>query len=149
MTADIGWGCRLVVKAELPWARDLQARTHGGRAMPRSDWERYLELDDRACAVACGGEQDAPVGYLLFLRLGATRRLVDIAVEPGYRRLGVATCLALPLLQRRHDVTAVCRDSCLDGQLWLRSLGFRCLRVLKGHYENPPADGYYFLRSVS
>ncbi len=84
----------------------------------------------------------AAVGFVLWTR--ASRKsllIVECAVEPGYRRLGVGSILVEDLLHRlcadQH-----CRCSCalhernLVGQLFLRRLGFVCERTWPGSTRN-------------
>jgi ribosomal protein S18 acetylase RimI-like enzyme len=77
------------------------------------------------------------VGHALY---EAGRRriwLAALAVHPHYRRRGVGAALMGRLAdklspRRRKRIVADCPDDALPGHLFLRSLGFRAVRVLRG-----------------
>lgn len=73
----------------------------------------------------------------------------NLAVRPIVRRQGIGSVLVRRLIeklsaQRRRVVEATVREGNVPAQLFLRENGFRCNRLLRGHYEDPDEDGLLF-----
>lgn len=76
-------------------------------------------------------------------------RLVNIAVIPDGRRIGYGRQMVQRLIeklsqQRRQSIRCEVRESNLCAQLFFQSMGFRCERVLKRHYDDTTEDAYEF-----
>jgi ribosomal protein S18 acetylase RimI-like enzyme len=89
------------------------------------------------------------VGYVIFRIYPEQRRVsvADLAVHPEHRRQGVARCLLEAVLERAaalpaFQVVAAVEESLLPAQLFLRAMGFRCHRTVKGGLDG--ADAYVF-----
>lgn len=104
----------------LQWLED-DFRVHMAH---RDKFGMVVELDTRV------------VGYMAYSLLKRTINLDSFAVHPDYRRKGVGKIMADKLIskldyhQRREIVTEV-EETNLDGQLFLKSFGFRWVRTLK------------------
>lgn len=111
------------------------------------DVERLATGQSSVGRVAVLGGEVAGYSFAAF-RPGLVH-LLAVAVHPADRGLGVGRALVAAALARtatRPRVTAWVRESALGPQLFLRALGFRCVRTLPGLYAAPGGaeDGYAF-----
>lgn len=136
--------CRLAGSQDLSWVKDLQFRTHEGRSMEISHLKSYLNSSEKQLVIASA--KNVNLGYMMLKILGPSYRIVDIATEPSYQRMGIASAMLDPLIKSSFALSAISRDTCLAGQLLLRHHGFYCLRIVKSYFTTPQADGYYFWR---
>lgn len=87
------------------------------------------------------------VGHVVY-EVGPDRvHLLGLAVRPDARRRGVGRRLVRHMTDRlnpsaRTVLQADVPEGALDVQLFLRRLGFRAARVLRGWYEDPAEDAY-------
>ena len=98
-----------------------------------------------------------PADYLAYLLLVATRdarvvgfvaarpvadgefEILNLAVAPGFRRLGIARQLLGVLCQDYHGTFFLeVRESNQAAQMCYKSLGFQSVTRRPGYYENPP-----------
>jgi len=133
------------IDLDLEWVQDLQLRTHQGRTMPIASIKSYTEGFPRQMLIS-EKEKEGPIGYLLYVILGTNVKIIDMAVEPYYQRRGIGTMMLLPLMAKGEGCSSIIRDTCLEGQLLFRSVGFQCIQILKGYFRSPMEDGYYFLK---
>jgi ribosomal protein S18 acetylase RimI-like enzyme len=78
----------------------------------------------------------SPLGYLLYSRRNSRFVIVKLAVDPIYRRQGIATELLLELTLRlnlkRPRIDAYVAESNLPAQLFLKAKGFEAISILCG-----------------
>ncbi len=122
-------------------AADLdQIWTIQSAAPESSHWhkEDYLAFD---CTVADEGGR--VVGFLVSREtVPGEREILNIAVHPEFRRLGIATGLIrreLATYTGEHFLEV--RESNHPAQNLYRHLGFKRVGVRPGYYENPPEPG--------
>jgi ribosomal-protein-alanine N-acetyltransferase len=87
------------------------------------------------------------VGYIVYRVEGEQMFVLSMAVMPRHRRNGIGTMLVatiLPKMKTRKKIRAIVSDQFLDAHLFLRSLGFKALKV-KRNYCGPDHDGYDFV----
>jgi len=87
------------------------------------------------------------IGYIVFWVIGEEAQINNIAVHPGFRRLGVGErVLRQVIAQLRSSgvslVTLEVRPSNTGAQTLYRKLGFRMIGLRKGYYTNPPEDAF-------
>jgi ribosomal-protein-alanine N-acetyltransferase len=86
------------------------------------------------------------VGYMFYARLHGWIELDAIAVAEPYRRSGVGWALAsrLPGMidAECRSVRSLVRETNLEGQLFLRSLGFFATRVLDNYWHEYDESAY-------
>ena len=87
------------------------------------------------------------IGYIIFWVIGEEAQINNIAVHPGFRRLGVGErVLRQVIAQLRSSgvsmVTLEVRPSNTGAQTLYRKLGFRMIGLRKGYYTNPPEDAF-------
>jgi ribosomal-protein-alanine N-acetyltransferase len=81
------------------------------------------------------------VGFMIYELHKAKLHILNFAVHPIHRRLGVGAQMVAKLISklsshRRTRITLEVRETNLSAQLFFRSQGFRALRVLRGYYED-------------
>jgi [ribosomal protein S18]-alanine N-acetyltransferase len=87
------------------------------------------------------------VGFMLYNLPATEIALLDLAVDPAFRRRGVGRQLIdqlkwrLSPIRRRRVVLAV-RETGLAAQLFLRRQGFRAVAVERGRFADTGEDGY-------
>jgi [ribosomal protein S18]-alanine N-acetyltransferase len=123
------------------------------REYPWSERDFLRRLGRKNCIgkVATCGEygtaSHAVVGFALFL-LGSRCdvRLINLAVDPVFRRCGAARGLVDHLKRKLDDrrpdrtVSAWVSETELPGLLFLRSQGFRATEVVRGHFTDSGED---------
>lgn len=115
-----------------PWnARDFRVRL------------RYL----RVVGMVAVGEDDEPIGYMIYRLFRGRIRLLNIAVDADYRRCGIGRAMIDKLrekllCQHRRFLFATVSETNLDGQLFLRAVGLRVIEVLRKYYSTTDEDAY-------
>ncbi len=80
---------------------------------------------------------DEVVGFMIYELHKNRLNLVSLGVDPNYGRRGIGSEMVSKLTSklspdRRNRITCCVSDSNLDAHLFLRSLGFKATRVLRG-----------------
>jgi ribosomal-protein-alanine N-acetyltransferase len=93
------------------------------------------------------------VGYLFAILVMGEAHLGNLAVDPGYRRRGVAQRLLDDLLAaaRRHGdarVTLEVRESNLEARKFYERNGFLDVAIRKRYYRNPMEDAIVMLLTL-
>jgi ribosomal-protein-alanine N-acetyltransferase len=136
---------RPLVPADLPAVFGIERESF---AVPwtEEDFRRELRLAiGLAADVELGGK--ALGGYLIFRRAPSGLWISNLAVDPRWRRIGVAGDLVQRLAAERVDgrgrIAAHVGERNLSAQLFLRARGFRAVRVVRSCYA-PGEDAYRF-----
>lgn len=87
------------------------------------------------------------VGYMVYELHKRKLHLLNFAVHPDYRRLGVGTQMVQKMIgklstQRRRDITLHVRESNLAGQLFFQSQGFYAVDIIRDFYEECDESAY-------
>lgn len=107
-------------------------------------------LRRRECVGMVAEIGGAVVGFMVY-ELHKTRlHVLNFAVAPEWRRVGVGTQMVHKLVgklsgHRRTKITLTVRESNLGAQLFFRSQAFQATRVLRGYYEDSGEDAYRFV----
>lgn len=129
------WTFRPLREDDLDAIRAIQAA-----APESSQWSRedYLSFD---CVVAETGGVIA--GFLVSRGLGPEEReILNIAVDPEFRRMGLATRLIQHELRRPAvEYFLEVRESNQGARALYRGLGFADVGVRPGYYDDPPEAG--------
>lgn len=88
-------------------------------------------------------------GFMIYELHKSKLRIMNFAVHPGCQRRGVGRAMVRRLIdklsqQRRKEITLEVRETNLDAQLFFSEMGFRCLSVVRNHYEDTDEDAYLF-----
>jgi [ribosomal protein S18]-alanine N-acetyltransferase len=91
--------------------------------------------------------EDRVVGFMIYELHKTKLHVLNFAVAPAWRRVGVGTQMVTKLVgklssHRRTKITLAVRESNLSAQLFFRSQAFQATRVLRGYYEDSGEDAY-------
>jgi len=89
------------------------------------------------------------LGYMIYELHKREFRVVSIAVYPQMHRLGIATQLIDKLAGKlnenaREKILLTVRESNLAGQLFFKRMGFRCVAITHGDYDDTNDAAYHF-----
>lgn len=122
-------------------------------------WSEQTILDvlrQRNCIAMLIQHKDETTGHneiagFMIYELHKTRlHLLDLAIARKHRRKGLGTQLMqklvgkLSAVRRSSLVVEVCERN-MTAQMFFRELGFKAVRVIRGHYEITNEDAYQFV----
>lgn len=89
------------------------------------------------------------MGFLIFEVFKRRIQLLNLAVRPRFRRMGIGSTMIGRVIcalgnSTQKLVAAEVRESNLGVQLFLKSLGFRADQILPEYYSDTGEDGYQF-----
>jgi [ribosomal protein S18]-alanine N-acetyltransferase len=144
---------RWLVRRDMPEVLAIEKAAFPVR-WTEEDFLRYLRK--RNCigvaAELSGPEGDSKVvGYMLYELYKSRLEIINLAVSPAFRRVGIGAQMVAKLVSklsshRRTHVALSVRENNLPAHLFFRSQGFRAVEVLRGHYEDSGEDAYRFVR---
>src|SRR5579875_2196757 len=104
-------------------------------------------LRQRNCIGMVAEQGEKVVGFMIYELHKNKLHILNFAVHPCFRRLGVGAQMVAKLISklsshRRTRITLEVRETNLDAQLFFRKQGFRAVRVLRSFYEDSGEDAY-------
>ncbi|MGL6194475.1 MAG: ribosomal protein S18-alanine N-acetyltransferase [Thermoguttaceae bacterium] len=104
-------------------------------------------LRQRNCIGMVAEYKGRVVGFMIYELPKTKIHLLNVAVLPEFRRLGVGIQMIAKLIgklsnQRRNRITLEVRETNLAAQLFFRSLGFRATEILRDFYDEMCEDAY-------
>jgi ribosomal-protein-alanine N-acetyltransferase len=104
-------------------------------------------LRQRNCIGMVAEHEDQVVGFMIYELHKTKLHVLNFAVAPEWRRLGIGSQMVLKLVgklssHRRTKITLAVRESNLAAQLFFRSQAFKATRVLRAYYEDSGEDAY-------
>src|SRR5579884_653607 len=104
-------------------------------------------LRQRNCIGMVAEQGEKVVGFMIYELHKNKLHILNFAVNPCFRRLGVGSQMVAKLISklsshRRTRITLEVRETNLDAQLFFRKQGFRAVRVLRSFYEDSGEDAY-------
>lgn len=142
---SLPFNIRWMISADLPEVLRIE------RASYESPWTRdeFLHTVWNKTVIGCVAEVDEGIiGYMLY-EICATRLiLLNLAVAPQFRRMGVGKGLLARLLQKARakklpQIHAELGEDNLGGQLFMRAMGYWCFSTQRGECEDG-SDLYLF-----
>lgn len=132
---------RWLIRRDMPRVTAIEAAS-SDPAWTADDFLRCLR--QRNCIGMVAEHGDGVVGLMVYELHPARLDLLNFAVAPACRRLGVGGQMARKLTgklstHRRSRVTLAVRESNLPAQLFFAGHGFRAVRVLRGYYGDEDA----------
>jgi len=114
-------------------------------AWTEEDFLRCLRQRNCIGMVAEHGEK--VVGFMIYELHKNKLHILNFAVNPAWRRLGVGAQMVAKLISklsshRRTRITLEVRETNLAAQLFFRSQGFRAVRVLRSYYDDSGEDAF-------
>ncbi len=104
-------------------------------------------LRQRNCIGMVAEQDNHVVGFMIYELHKNRLHILNFAVGPAMRRLGVGAQMIEKLInklsqQRRQEITLEVRETNLAAQLFFHQQGFRAMGVLRKHYEDSNEDAY-------
>jgi [ribosomal protein S18]-alanine N-acetyltransferase len=140
------------VRVHIRWMirRDMPEVLQTEQASFEYAWteEDFLRcLRQRNCIGMVAEQGEKVVGFMIYELHKSKLHILNFAVHPGYRRLGVGAQMVAKLISklsshRRTRITLEVRETNLPAQLFFRVQGFRALRVLRAYYEDSGEDAF-------
>jgi ribosomal-protein-alanine N-acetyltransferase len=140
------------VRVHIRWMirRDMPEVLQTEQASFEFSWteEDFLRcLRQRNCIGMVAEQGEKVVGFMIYELHKAKLHILNFAVHPGFRRLGVGAQMVAKLISklsshRRTRITLEVRETNLPAQLFFRSQGFRAVQVLRGYYEDSGEDAF-------
>jgi len=114
---------------------------------PWSEEDFLRCLRQRNCIGMVAEQGERVVGFMIYELHKNKLHILNFAVHPGYRRLGVGAQMVAKLIgklssHRRTRITLEVRETNLAAQLFFRNQGFKAVRVLRSFYEDSGEDAY-------
>ena len=104
-------------------------------------------LRQRNCIGMVAEQGEKVVGFMIYELHKAKLHILNFAVSPVFRRVGVGGQMVSKLISklsshRRTRITLEVRETNLPAQLFFRSQGFRAIKVLRSFYEDSGEDAF-------
>jgi len=104
-------------------------------------------LSQRNCIGMVAEYNDHIAGYMIYEILNRRLHLLNLAVAPAYRRMGVGRQMAQKLIsklarRRRRQILLEVRETNLAAQVFFRDLDFRAISLLRDFYDDSTEDAY-------
>jgi len=104
-------------------------------------------LRQRNCIGMVAEHDEHVVGFMIYELHKTKLHILNFAVAPKFRRLGIGKQMVGKLLgklssHRRTRVTLAVRETNLTAQLFFRSMTFRAEKVLRSYYEDSGEDAF-------
>lgn len=131
----------------------VEIDSHQDLAWCRQD---FIELLRKKSIIAMVAELpgEKVVGFMVYELLNTRINLLRVGVTPEHRRKGIGTELIAKLTgklshNKRRKIAVEVRETNLPFQLFLRSLGFLAVEVLRSYYDDTGEDAYVFHYSIA
>jgi ribosomal-protein-alanine N-acetyltransferase len=104
-------------------------------------------LRQRNCIGMVAEQGEKVVGFMIYELHKNKLHILNFAVSPQCRRLGVGAQMTAKLISklsshRRTRITLEVRETNLAAQLFFRTQGFRAVRVLRSFYDDSGEDAF-------
>ena len=104
-------------------------------------------LRQRNCIGMVAEHGEKVVGFMIYELHKSKLHILNFAVNPSWRRLGVGAQMTAKLISklsshRRTRITLEVRETNLAAQLFFRKQEFRAIRVLRAYYEDSGEDAF-------
>ena len=135
---------RWMIRRDMPEV--LQAEQESFEyAWTEEDFLRCLR--QRNCIGMVAEQGEKVVGFMIYELHKAKLHILNFAVSPTCRRLGVGHQMVAKLISklsshRRTRITLEVRETNLPAQLFFSRQGFKAVRVLRGYYEDSGEDAF-------
>ncbi len=130
--------------------RDMPEVLHTEQQSFEFAWteEDFLRcLRQRNCIGMVAEHGEKIIGFMIYELHKSKLHILNFAVHPGWRRLGVGAQMVAKLVSklsshRRTRITLEVRETNLAAQLFFRRQEFRAIRVLRAFYEDSGEDAF-------
>lgn len=139
---------RWMIRRDMPEVLGIENQSF---EYPWSEEDFIRCLRQRNCIGMVAEFEEQVVGFMLY-ELHKTRfRLLNIAVDPGFRRQGVGRILLAKKIShlshnRRDRILLEVRETNLDAQKFFRAIGFKAVSILRDFYNNWTTEDAYLMQ---
>ena len=135
---------RWMIRRDMPEVLQIEQQSFE-YAWTEEDFLRCLR--QRNCIGMVAEQGEKVVGFMIYELHKAKLHILNFAVHPAYRRLGVGGQMVAKLISklsshRRTRITLEVRETNLVAQLFFRAQAFRAVRVLRAYYEDSGEDAF-------
>jgi ribosomal-protein-alanine N-acetyltransferase len=104
-------------------------------------------LRQRNCIGMVAEQGEKVVGFMIYELHKAKLHILNFAVHPGQRRIGIGAQMVAKLISklsshRRTRITLEVRETNLPAQLFFQRQSFKAVRVLRSYYEDTGEDAF-------
>ncbi len=136
---------RWMIRRDMPEVLDIESQSF---EFPWSEEDFIRCLRQRNCIGMVAEFEEQVVGFMIYELHKARLRILNFAVAPEARRLGVGSQMVGRLIdklsqQRRKEIILEVRETNVAAQLFFKNRDFRALSVLRNHYDDTAEDAYY------
>lgn len=135
---------RWMTRGDMPEVVGIEAASH---EFPMSEAKVLEVLRRRNCIGMVAERQGRVLGFFLYELKRECVRIIDFAVAPEHRRLGVGGKMMdklksklIPGRRTRLELTA--RETKTSSLLFLKDQGFKATGVIREFFEDSGEDGY-------
>jgi ribosomal-protein-alanine N-acetyltransferase len=149
---NMGRATKEQVKVHIRWMirRDMAEVLRTEQESFEYSWteEDFLKcLRQRNCIGMVAELGDKVVGFMIYELHKSKLHVLNFAVHPEFRRLGVGRQMVAKLIgklssHRRTKITLAVRETNLAAQLFFKRLDFRAIKVLRGYYDDSGEDAF-------
>ena len=135
---------RWMIRRDMP---EVLAIEHSSFDFPWCEEEFLRVLRQRNCIGMVAELGERVVGFMIYELHKSKLQVLNFAVHPEFRRLGVGRQMVSKLVgklssHRRTKIVLHVRESLLTSHLFYRVLGFRATEVVREHFEDTGEDAY-------
>lgn len=135
---------RWMIRRDMPEVLDIEQQSF---EFAWTEEDFLCCLRQRNCIGMVAEHQERIVGFMIYELLKSQLHVLNFAVGPWSRRLGVGGQMVEKLVhklaqQRRQEVRLEIRETNLAAQLFFHHQGFIATNVLRGYYEDTAEDAY-------
>lgn len=146
MSVHVRW----MIRRDMASVMDIEAKSF---EYPWTEDEFIRALRQRTCIGMVAERNEVVAGFMIYELHKNRIHILAFAVHPDFRRSGVGKAMIEKLVsklafQRRNRITLEVRETNLDAQLFLRSLGFRAMNILPNFYKDCKEDAFVFRYSI-
>jgi ribosomal-protein-alanine N-acetyltransferase len=136
---------RWMIRRDMPEV--LQTEQESFPDFPWSEEDFLRCLRQRNCIGMVAEQGEKVVGFMIYELHKAKLHILNFAVHPQCRRVGVGAQMVAKLISklsshRRTRITLEVRETNLSAQLFFRSQTFKAVRVLRAFYEDSGEDAF-------
>lgn len=135
---------RWMIRRDMP---EVLAIEHASFDYPWCEEEFLRVLRQRNCIGMVAELGDRVVGFMIYELHKAKLQVLNFAVDPEFRRMGVGRQMVAKLVgklssHRRTRIVLSCRETALPAQLFFRDQRFRATEVIRAYFEDTDEDAY-------
>lgn len=139
-------GIRYATYEDLPEILSLEETCF---EFPWSEQDFIYYLNSNAASSLVVESDDEVIGYVVYSVDGDKMEILNLAVDPNFRRRGVGSEILAILrekseLTNRNKIVGHVREMNLAAQLFLRANGFIATEIKRGQYDETDEDCYLF-----